>query len=306
MTQAADFDRFIDDGWTRHGDHPEVVAETLADALALVDSSEQAARLAQLSTHVLGEHLGRWDDGVTLLRSLAARVTGEKERRAILRNLAVLQYCAGRDAHFEAALRDGLDPERPPSSTRVRVLALAAAALAAQGHTSVGMEALEAALELAAYGPDGDDPAAAALAATGNNVAVTLEEKPGRTESETVMMVRAAEIARRYWAVAGGWLQVERAEYRLARSLAAAGRAADAIHHAEACLRICEEHDAPGGERFFGFEALAHAHHAAGDSATAARARDRAAALLDTIEEPRFSSFCKRALNELDRGLREP
>jgi hypothetical protein len=303
MAQAAQFKDLIDDGWNRHGEHPEAVAATLRDALERVETADQAGMLARLASHVLGDHLGRWDDGVALLQMLHARFDDETVRRAIRRNQAALHYCAGRNAQFEEALRAGLEPDRHPASSQVRVLAFAAAALAAQAQTDAGMRALNRALELAEYGPDRDDPAASVLAATGNNLAVALEQKSERSAAETAMMIRAAEIARQYWEIAGGWLQVERAEYRLARSFAAAGRGADAARHAEACLRICGAHDAPGGERFFGFEALAHAHRAAGDAEAARQARDSAAALLGTIEDEDFASFCQGALNDLDQLL---
>ena len=62
-------------------------------------------------------------------------------------------------------------------------------------------------------------------------------------------MIVAAEAALRYWKQAGTWLEEERAEYRLAKSLLIAGRAVDAVASARRCLAVCERHEAPAFER---------------------------------------------------------
>lgn len=61
-----------------------------------------------------------------------------------------------------------------------------------------------------------DHPAFRALAVTGNNLACTLEEKNHRSLQETELMILASRTARKYWELAGGWLEISRAEYRLA------------------------------------------------------------------------------------------
>jgi hypothetical protein len=73
-----------------------------------------------------------------------------------------------------------------------------------------------------------DAAAQRALAAAGNNLAAGLEEKPDRDAAGTAGMVAAAQAGVECWRRAGTWLEHERAEYRLARSLLAAGQAADA------------------------------------------------------------------------------
>ena len=66
-----DFDRFVSQAWDDHADDSPAVAARLQDqALALVTESAQVPRLAHLAHHVLGEHLGRWDDGLRFLRQL--------------------------------------------------------------------------------------------------------------------------------------------------------------------------------------------------------------------------------------------
>ena len=60
-------------------------------------------------------------------------------------------------------------------------------------------------------------------AVAGNNLAATLEEKPDRDAFETEGMLTAAQGGLHHWKLAGGWMEEERAEYRLARSLLQAG-----------------------------------------------------------------------------------
>jgi hypothetical protein len=239
--------------------------------------------------HVFGEHLGRWRDGVDLLEAIGRREP--TDAAAVARCVAALRHC---ERGEPVALDDPAD--------RLRALATAASALCGQRRVGEAAEAFRAAVALA--GPDlpPGDPTARALAVTGNNLACALEERPDRTDLETDLMVEAARAARRFWAVAGGWLQVERAEYRLARSLAHAGRAAEAAEHARACLAICEAEGAGAFERFFGWEALAHAAHAAGDAAAARDARARAAACVADVPDD-LAGFCRDGLAGLDRTL---
>ena len=78
-------------------------------------------------------------------------------------------------------------------------------------------------------------------------------------------MVVAAEGGLKYWKLAGTWLEHERAEYRLARSLLQAGEPARAAASARRCIDVCEANDAPAFERFFGWAVLAIAQRSQGD-----------------------------------------
>ena len=62
-----------------------------------------------------------------------------------------------------------------------------------------------------------------ALAVAANNLASSLEERSTRSAGERELMILAAQTARHYWGRAGGWLETERAEYRLAMSWVQAG-----------------------------------------------------------------------------------
>jgi len=141
-------------------------------------------------------------------------------------------------------------------------------------------------------------PAVRSLAVGGNNLAAALETRAARSPGQTAAMLRAAYAGLDAWRRCGSWLEHERAEYRAARSQLSAGQAVQALHHAQRCLQICSEHDAPAFERFFGHAAAALAQAAAGDAAAARAERRRA---LDTHARvpPDERAWCDGDLNEL-------
>jgi hypothetical protein len=136
------------------------------------------------------------------------------------------------------------------------------------------------------------------LAVGGNNLAAALEEKPDRGEAETQVMIAAAEAGRKYWKLAGGWLEEERAEYRLTRSLLQAGEPAKAVAAARRCIDVCARNQAPPFEQFFGHAVLALAQRAAGDQAAFEETRRQALVYYNQVpldERP----WCETELKEL-------
>lgn len=287
-----DFDTFLNQAWTEHAEQAEAVAERVAtQGLALLQQPAQVLPLAQLAQHVHGAHLGRWAQGVAFQQQLAALplTAGDSATAAALQRFAAALKLAG-----------GLGDERAGlgASERIRITALAAAALAE--HDSARARALleEAVAAAEAAALPGADPALRALAATGNNMAVTLEEKTGRSAAERELMLLAAQTARRYWARAGTWLETERAEYRLAMSWLQAGDAVQARLHARLCLDLVQANDGPALERFFAWEALGAVARTAGHPAdhTAALEQCRLA-FAALAEEDRGS--CQASLDKL-------
>jgi hypothetical protein len=284
------FDAFIESAWTDHADHPDAVAVRLEESLALVEAPAQIPAYVRLVTHVFGEHLGQWQRGIALHDALRRAAAGDDSAgsAAIARGIATLRYCSGDTSVLAAlALED-----------KIMVLATAASALAGQQRFLPAVDAYTQALTLAQPGLPAGSPAARALAASGNNLASALEGKRDRNAAETAGMVGAAEGALRYWKLAGTWLEEERAEYRLARSLLQAGDAPGAVHSAARCIDICSENHAPPFELFFAYAAHAIALRAASEHAASAAARPRALeqyALLAPDEQV----WCKSDLQEL-------
>ena len=300
-------DEFVGKGWNDHATDAEGVWTRLPEGLALIESPPQMFALANLATHVAGEHLGRWDDGIAFLERMTALPlwnADSDEAKGVRRLQSGLEYCAGRRDAAEAKLKLAM-PASPPhvDSPRVRMLAVAASAFASQRRVSEAAATFEEALRFAAYGPTADDPAARALAVTGNNLSVEFEMRPTLDDEERRMMLRAAETARRYWEIAGDWMTVERAEYRLALAHVKAGLPEKALAHAEECLRVVTANNGDAGEQFFAHEALARVRLALKDSAAARTERDAAATALPTIANEGFRSYCTGELAKLDAML---
>ncbi|MDP1648618.1 MAG: hypothetical protein Q8M01_10510 [Rubrivivax sp.] len=291
-----DFDSFLSRAWDQHAADAAGVAERLAAALddpapALVTDEEQITPLAHLVHHVYGAHLGRWADGRALLRRLAAHPAcsaGGAASAALARFQASLALCEGA-ADERAAMT---------ASDRIRVTALAAANLAEHDTARASVLFSEAQAAADAAGLDAADATHRALAVMGNNLAGTLEEKTSRTPAERELMIAAAQAGRRYWALAGTWLETERAEYRLAMTWLQAGDPAQARHHAQLCLALVHDNGGVALERFFGFEALALAERAAGNAAGHALAVAQASVAFAALDEG-DRGWCQPTLDKL-------
>lgn len=287
-----EFDSFIDQAWSAHADDPAGTAARIqAEAAALVGAEPQIVALAHLAHHVWGAHLGRWTEGVAYLHSLSTLPVWDAQApgaTAVARFAASLQ------------LAGGLADPRPAQgvSDRIRIGALAAASLGAHHPARAGQLLQEALADVQAGPLPADDPARRALAVAGNNLAAELEEKPQLDEAERALMVQAAQVGRRFWEQAGTWLEVERAEYRLARTWLKAGDAQQAQQHAQACLDLVQAQQAPALEAFFAWEALALCARAQADDDAHAQALQHAAHAFAALA-PDDQAWCRATLDQL-------
>jgi len=139
---------------------------------------------------------------------------------------------------------------------------VAASELTAQGSIQRATGAFLKALEAIPDQLEKGDPVAGAIAISGNNLACELEEKEDKSPEEIELMLMAAKAGRKYWEVAGSWIEVERAEYRLAMSYLSAGNPKQALEHARMCEAVCVENQADPFELFFAYEVLTKASRA--------------------------------------------
>jgi len=285
------FDAFLESAWNDHADRPQEVADRLAASVHIVQAPEHIPPFARLLTHVFGEHLGQWHRGIDLLeslRSLTAFDGGAAVAGALAGSVATLRYASGdRSALEHLSLEE-----------RVSALATAAAAFSGRNEFREALAAYSEAVRFANAGLPSGSPAIRALAIGGNNLAAALEEKAHRDAAETKGMIAAAESALKYWKSAGTWLEEERAEYRLTRSLMQAGEPRAAIQSAERCLHVCRLNDAPVFEQFFGYAALALAQRASGDAGSFEASRKHALNLFEQVSQEE-KSWCASDLREL-------
>ncbi len=280
------FENFHKSAWQDHATQAEVVASRLAEGVKLIEKSEQVQQMSQLITHVLGEHLGQWKEGIALLRTL--RPQDDESAKAIARGQAALELASG---NSKAA-------ENLSNSDQIRALALAASALSERRDSHAAQVLFSKALQKAEHELDGKDPANRALAVTGNNLACALEERPARTPDETTLMITAAQTARKYWEIAGTWTQVERAEYRLAMSYLKTQNPDQALNHARICIAVCRDNQAPALEFFFGYEALTLVQRALGDAVGAEETLKEVQRQFEGLS-PEDKKWCQASLQKL-------
>lgn len=272
-----DLETLLKAAWNDHADDPQAVADRLVANCRQVATSAQVAPFVRLLVHVYGEHLGQWQrgaDALNTLRQQLAFAPDETATAALQKAAATLRFAGG-----DAAALDGLDGPQ-----RVSALATAASALLGRQASTRAIVAFTEALRIAERGLPAGSPTLRDLAVTSNNLAATWEEKPDRQPNETTAMLLAAHAALKYWKLAGTWLEEERAEFRLARSLLQAGQADAAVDPAQRCVDVCMRNGAPAFELFFAYAVLGMAQRAAGQ--TDAFHRSHAAALAQWQQVP--------------------
>jgi hypothetical protein len=287
-----DFDTFMSKAWEDHATDAAGVATILeSQGLARVNDAAQLARMANLAHHVFGAHLARWQEGLQLQQQLAALpccTAGSEEALTIARHVSALR------------LAGDLGDDRPGTavSDQIRLTAMAASNLVEHDATRAAT-LLEEALALTRITvlPD-TDPAHRVMAVVGNNIAATLEEKSSLTTDERRLMILAAQTGRHHWAIAGTWLETERAEYRLALCWLKAGDNAQARQHAQKCLEIVMAHGNVPLEAFFGWVALGLVERAAGNASGHAQAQAQAEVAFAALE-PGDRGWCQASLDKL-------
>lgn len=285
------FDEFLNQAWNDHATQTEQVANRLREATSLIEKNDQIPPIAQLITHVFGEHLGFWDKGIELLQQLKAIPvfdSASESNKAIARSIASLELTGG--------MRQSIDDFSV--SDQIRILTVAASALSEQKNSEKAHYLFRKALDKGQLGIDKTDPANHALAVTGNNLACALEEKKSRTKSETDLMILAAQTGRKYWEIAGSWLEVERAEYRLSQTYLKANDFVKALEHAQTCLEVVQENNAPPLEFFFGYEALALIEKARNNSIGFLKAVEQVKANFEKLNSE-DKSWCESSLSKL-------
>jgi hypothetical protein len=160
-----DFASYLNQAWNGHATEPEKIAKDFRGALPLLETAEQINQLAGLVTHVMGEHLAQWENGISflqLLRQHTHPALNAENESTVLRSIAVLQMGSGRATDLTAF----------SLSDQIRILAGAASALG-ERETNRATDLLNQALLLVGTKSrlEKGDPAHRALAVTGNNLA---------------------------------------------------------------------------------------------------------------------------------------
>jgi HEPN domain-containing protein len=249
MATSDSFDTFLNRAWAQHADEPEAWAARLQTETPAPGSASQLLALVRFTVHLLGEHLGRYDDARWRLKALVGHAQADAQVHAALRiaaaSLSLAEHGSAAIAVFSA-------------QQQTQALAQAAAIAVGQRHIVRALALLARARQT--LPSDGQTSAAAhrPLAVACNNMAWELHDRGAqRSPAETEAMLDIAQASRTHWREAGGWLEVQRADYCLALVHLSAGQPEAAAAFAQACLQSCEAHEAPAFERFFAHEASA-------------------------------------------------
>jgi hypothetical protein len=288
------FDEFLQQAWADHADRAEAVADRLRTETPVPTKPEHLGALVRLVVHLLGEHLGRFDDARWRLAALAGHPLLDEAARAALRVGQATLDLAQRDA----------TAARLSASDRMRAEAAAAAICVARGQSTRALQLLASARARVARLRTATPADHRSLAVACNNMAWELHDRgAARSDEDSVAMLDIAAASRAHWSKAGTWLEVERADYCLALTHLAARRNDAALPFAAQCLAACIAHDAPPFEHFYGHEALARVQHARGDGAATAHHVQAARAAFDRLDAD-DQSGCRKTLDELLALLR--
>lgn len=268
------FDTFLSRAWADHAGRAEAVARRLRTRTPSPQSPEQLARLVRFVVHLLGEHLGRFDDARWRLDALRTHAQADDAVQSELR-------IGG--ATLDVAEDPSADPASLTDSERVRALAGAAALLLGRGQTERALDLIVTAREQLLARPDAPASDHRPLAVACNNITWALHDlRDARTHAQTDTLLAMAAASREHWSRAGTWVEIERAEYGLAFAHLSAGRFDDAWRHAAQCLAVCLRHDVPF-ELFYAHEAMARVHHARRESGELAHHAQAVRAAFDRL-----------------------
>ena len=242
------FKEYIKVAWANHAKDPRGLASEFKLNFKLMVSEEDVLKMAHLIVHVCGEHLGDWQLGLELIKKI--------KNNAQIHDKAAMN-------RFKAILELGNNPQFPinhfSNSDQVQILSMTASALANLGGLKNAEKFLNSANDLIPS-LEGGDPAFKSLAVSGHNVAGVLLELDHLSPVQSQLMIRSAVISRTNWEKAGSWLEVERAEYHLAKVFLKIEKYEDGLKHAKLCREIIKNNGDVPLERFFACEILAEAY----------------------------------------------
>lgn len=288
----AGFSEFLNKAWSDHGEHPEVTAGSLQNGLALANSADDVIALVNLTAHLYTEHVQKFIEGERQLREIAKSdfAKGTPAEFAVARTIAAFRMCEGT-----------LDPEQDRMGLTpgdlARALGFAASALSVRD--SVKAEKfLRLALSLVqSIELTTTDGITRGMAIAGNNSSASLMELSLQNEQQKIFMLLAAETARKYWEIAGTWLETERAEYHWAACCLRASMPSEAREHAANCLAMSQSNGAVPLEMFFAYECLGKIEKTELGAVTA-NTLERAAEWFDKINDD-DKSWAQKSFEQL-------
>ncbi len=256
--KSTDFENLIQECWAEHATNTSQVAEKLSQVSPQEIEDKDIAAYVKILIHTYGSHLNQFNKAIEILNTISEhKARLGQVNHALNVGLAVANTCVGNlEAAHEFSQKAFL--RAVTKSAILQIKASAAFEMSTEnGATTEARRVFKEALCLAEELKEFDKPLARNLAMAGNGIACWLEQKETLSDDETQFLLQAAAAGRQYWEIAGTWLQVARAEYRLAMSHIKAKQLDKALFHAQECAKINVENNADSYELFFANQALA-------------------------------------------------
>lgn len=185
------FDVYVADAWKNLPGGIQDVEASLPGALALIADGDEIPELVRLAMHVLGERLGRWEDGVKYLlkiEGLPQHEANSEGGRAVNRALACLELASG----LKTSLR-GYN-----ASDQIRILSACSVILSSHKKSERAWQMIGEIQQLfSTAGLPPDDPAHGELVICADRMARNLKEKPWRTEKDELLLLLVTQLSNR-------------------------------------------------------------------------------------------------------------
>lgn len=285
-----DFNTYLNKAWNDHATDAKSVANTFHEGLKLVQTAGDLEQIGRLATHVYGEHLGKWNDGLSFINILS-------QHSQFSANSLVKKSFSIFKGSLSLSAQPSFDLKSYSVSDQIRILAMSASSLSQQGQPDKAKDYFLKAFELGQSGISKEDPANRSLAITGNNLACSLEEKTSRNDKETDLMILAAQVARKFWEIAGGPSEISMAEYRLSQTYLQAEQIEKSFEHAQLCVELCENNKLSALDHFYGYEVIALAEKSRKNEIGYLKAVERLKLLFEQLSDNN-KKWCEKALSK--------
>lgn len=113
-----------------------------------------------------------------------------------------------------------------------------------------------------------------------------LMDADARTADEDDELLDVVYASAYHWRQVGGPENRARSQWQISRTYTVLGRGEPALHHAQRCLAICQEHAIGDWDLAYAYEALARASVTAGDADAARGYVEQARSAAEAIADP--------------------
>lgn len=240
---AQSLEALLDSGWDYHDTQSERLAGELEAAAQGGVPPDLLAPFLQLSSHVIGEHLGDWPRALGLGQRVLDGQAPTPETARAWGRVAVAATLAGdlvEAAHWELCCLKAAGEGLGAALLDLRFMLVAALVGSQRAREAAGL--YRGALDLA--GQIRSSPLLdRTIAVASNNLGWELHEMAARSAEEDALMRLCAAAGVEFWSKCGTWINIERAHYLAALVANLLHDPVSALDHTDAALAIIAAND---------------------------------------------------------------